>query len=247
MSKQTNCILVHQRAEAVKATDQAELHRVSSMLAAGWGASSTVLFSQSTHLASASYGSLNTPSVWRSARSQAAAKVDALFSEDLGEIELPAFLQRQPIHDAATLREMAEAVVKHLQNSGTIDGAVGANSGFALHPAVAAAIRQLQDSGLDEVQSWLLLTWWVITRPMGWRSPLAREECLRLVGGMPLARVDAALQLLSASLGSYSVDSWVEQRAERLRQALDKGPGGVSAQQARGKLPRNKFSDDKKP
>ena len=37
MSKQTNCILVHRRADADKTTEQAELHRVSSMLAAGWG------------------------------------------------------------------------------------------------------------------------------------------------------------------------------------------------------------------
>ena len=34
MSKQTNCILVHHRVEADKVTEQAELHRVSSMLAA---------------------------------------------------------------------------------------------------------------------------------------------------------------------------------------------------------------------
>ena len=40
MGNQTNCILVHRRAEADKATEAAELHRVSSMLAAGWGARS---------------------------------------------------------------------------------------------------------------------------------------------------------------------------------------------------------------
>ncbi len=43
MSKQTNCILVHQRADADKVTEQAELHRVSSMLAAGWGATASVM------------------------------------------------------------------------------------------------------------------------------------------------------------------------------------------------------------
>ena len=41
------------------------------------------------------YGSLNTPSVWRSARSQAAAKVDALASNGMDEIEIPAFLRKQ--------------------------------------------------------------------------------------------------------------------------------------------------------
>jgi cell division protein FtsZ len=42
-----------------------------------------------------SYDTMNTPSVWRSARSQAAAKVDALASNGMDEIEIPAFLRKQ--------------------------------------------------------------------------------------------------------------------------------------------------------
>ena len=42
-----------------------------------------------------SYEAMNTPSVWRSARSQAAAKVDALASNGMDEIEIPAFLRKQ--------------------------------------------------------------------------------------------------------------------------------------------------------
>ncbi len=41
------------------------------------------------------YGNLNTPSVWRSARAQASAKVDALVSNGMDEIEIPAFLRKQ--------------------------------------------------------------------------------------------------------------------------------------------------------
>lgn len=41
------------------------------------------------------YSGLNTPSVWRSARTQAAAKVDALVSNGMEEIEIPAFLRKQ--------------------------------------------------------------------------------------------------------------------------------------------------------
>jgi cell division protein FtsZ len=41
------------------------------------------------------YTGLNTPSVWRSPRSQAAAKVDALASNGMDEIEIPAFLRKQ--------------------------------------------------------------------------------------------------------------------------------------------------------
>ncbi|MEO5732495.1 MAG: cell division protein FtsZ, partial [Rubrivivax sp.] len=38
---------------------------------------------------------LETPSVWRSPRSQAAARVDALSSEGMDQIEIPAFLRKQ--------------------------------------------------------------------------------------------------------------------------------------------------------
>jgi cell division protein FtsZ len=41
------------------------------------------------------YASLSTPSVWRSARTQAAAKVEALSSNGMDEIEIPAFLRKQ--------------------------------------------------------------------------------------------------------------------------------------------------------
>jgi cell division protein FtsZ len=41
------------------------------------------------------YGSLATPSVWRTGRTQAAAKVEALSSNGMDEIEIPAFLRKQ--------------------------------------------------------------------------------------------------------------------------------------------------------
>ncbi len=41
------------------------------------------------------YGSMATPSVWRSARTPAAAKVEALSSNGMDEIEIPAFLRKQ--------------------------------------------------------------------------------------------------------------------------------------------------------
>jgi cell division protein FtsZ len=42
-----------------------------------------------------SYESMNTPSVWRTNRTHAAAKVDALASNGMDEIEIPAFLRKQ--------------------------------------------------------------------------------------------------------------------------------------------------------
>jgi cell division protein FtsZ len=43
----------------------------------------------------ADYHAMNVPSVWRNGRTQAAAKVDALASNGMDEIEIPAFLRKQ--------------------------------------------------------------------------------------------------------------------------------------------------------
>jgi cell division protein FtsZ len=50
---------------------------------------------QPTATASPDYGQYATPSVWRSNRAQAAAKVEALSSNGMDEIEIPAFLRKQ--------------------------------------------------------------------------------------------------------------------------------------------------------
>jgi cell division protein FtsZ len=41
------------------------------------------------------YGGLSVPSVWRTNRTQAAAKVDALSSGGMDDFEIPAFLRKQ--------------------------------------------------------------------------------------------------------------------------------------------------------
>ena len=46
-------------------------------------------------MATADFQGMNTPSVWRTGRTQAAAKVEALSSNGMDEIEIPAFLRKQ--------------------------------------------------------------------------------------------------------------------------------------------------------
>ena len=43
----------------------------------------------------ASYGSVDIPSVWRTNRTQATAKVDALSAGGMDDLEIPAFLRKQ--------------------------------------------------------------------------------------------------------------------------------------------------------
>jgi Ca-activated chloride channel family protein len=64
----THAVLVHQRADADRATDPAQLHRVASMLAAGWHGTSVA----AAHGAHPGYAAYDPPAVWRSARPAAA-------------------------------------------------------------------------------------------------------------------------------------------------------------------------------
>ena len=53
------------------------------------------LGAMSSGIAQPDYGSMSTPSVWRTNRTQAAAKVDALSSGGMDDYEIPAFLRKQ--------------------------------------------------------------------------------------------------------------------------------------------------------
>jgi Ca-activated chloride channel family protein len=116
VTKHTNLFLVHQRAEENKAEGLPKLQQVAQMRAAGFGGYGSVSRSESllsvcrtgvsmesfeiSDCLSASplggdYGRLNTPSVWRTNRTPAAARVDGMASAGMDDIEIPAFLRKQ--------------------------------------------------------------------------------------------------------------------------------------------------------
>ena len=90
LTRHTHWVMVHRRAAQDKARLLPSLKTVRPMLAAGWGATGSV-----TAGAVSDHSRLSTPSVWRSGRTLAAAKVDALTSQGMDEIEIPAFLRKQ--------------------------------------------------------------------------------------------------------------------------------------------------------
>ena len=113
----TNFILVHERSAEEKALEMPEAHQVPQMLAAGWGGTGSVRLSNAASKisysmaapvaasvafsnkavseASPDYGSMATPSVWRTNRTAAASRVDALSSGGMDDYEIPAFLRKQ--------------------------------------------------------------------------------------------------------------------------------------------------------
>jgi Ca-activated chloride channel family protein len=113
VTSETNFILVHERAEAEKPLEMPDSYKVPHMLAAGWGGTGSVAGSicgapsqqghrtrDVSHNFSASAGfnlpdnsSMSVPSVWRTSRTQAAAKVDSQLSGSLDSFDIPAFLR----------------------------------------------------------------------------------------------------------------------------------------------------------
>jgi Ca-activated chloride channel homolog len=110
-SKYTNLLLVHFREEEDKAEGLPKLQRIKQMSAAGWGGMGTVLQSNvlyacmstgSVSNSQPNYGSMAVPSVWRTNRAQAAARVDLLAAGGMDDYDIPAFLRKQGDHTQNT-------------------------------------------------------------------------------------------------------------------------------------------------
>lgn len=170
ISRHTHGVLVHRRAEGEKPKDESLLHRVQSMLAAGWGNTGRVVdaraitgsasmkfgkssgglkIAASAMRSSATMASLGTPSVWRSARTQ----VHSLVGPDVDAIAIPAFLRKQAdVDDSAdaqvtapqytSLAEMSGAVADHLARGGLVEDLPGLAAGFQVDPTDEGALKQ---------------------------------------------------------------------------------------------------------
>ena len=101
----TNFILVHTRAEGEKAQDLPLLQQVAQMQAAGVGGHGTVMREPQVNFSmpadtmfrmgpTSHQASVNTPAVWRSSRTHAAARGNVMANAGMGDIEIPAFLRK---------------------------------------------------------------------------------------------------------------------------------------------------------
>jgi Ca-activated chloride channel family protein len=191
ITRHTHGVLVHKRAEEDKPEDEAHLHRVQSMLAAGWGNTGRVASHRlAAPVAHMRFGkdpfaglmmrtgdNLSAPSVWRSARTQATG----VLREAVDSIDIPAFLRKRPTvteavteaaplaQAATTLADMSGAVADHLAGGGAVQDLASLAQGFtpepAMESALAMAIEELRELLSDEAAAWLMLALWVAQRP----------------------------------------------------------------------------------
>jgi Ca-activated chloride channel family protein len=117
VTDETNLLLVIERAESDKTDGMPALHKVRSMLAAGWGETSrtqqpiVVLQSQRVD------ANFSAPSVWRTNRTRAAHQVDALALGGVDDFEIPAFLRKQTDEDRLSNSKSSKSAANAAQTS----------------------------------------------------------------------------------------------------------------------------------
>ena len=214
MSRHTNCILVHERAAADKVTEEAELHRVSSMLAAGWGATASLMMSPPMSL-----GSLAGLSTLCAGSAPADMDVCSLASEDPFEALsfASAPLEEQP---RASLDAIVEAAFEHLSHGGSVRGLAARCEALALNADVRLALYQAAVLGLCYGEALLLLGLWANIQRPGPSDSTVTAALLPHLDPIDAAVMTECLQLFDRVLGPTARESWTLSRARRLRRAL---------------------------
>lgn len=213
MSTQTNCILVHHRADIDKAEYQAELHRVSAMVAAGWGGTGAVM-------GSAMNDQLNPPAM---PLFSTVGPLDACLRPSITTsrfnghgIALKAVMLPEP----ASLQTLAQCVEEHFAAGGQLHDLAASSEGLRLHTDVQQALHDAVDLGLTRDQAWLLLAHWINTRANGLADANMNARLRPLVDLLDAALVEKATQVFERRLGSQPCEGRSLSRLQRLRRAL---------------------------
>ena len=213
MSTQTNCILVHRRAEADKATERAKLHRISSMLAAGWGGLGTVEESAPSY----SFGTC----VMFSDSMPSLDAAEIKFNIADGDFDVPAFLRKASSdEEPASLEAMTRSVGDHLAHGGQIQGLAASGETMTLHANARQALVDVVRLGLSLEQAWLLLAHWTNSRTNGLADADLTALLQPLVTAIDPALAAAATKVFERHFGGYPIDDWTLSRVQRLRRAL---------------------------
>ncbi len=161
MSPFTNCVLVHERAPADRAIDEARLHRVENMLAAGWGASGGVLagafapaMPAPMDAARAAMPTVSAAPTLPRQRKQASAAPDAFFEAE----------RASAAGALSPLFELAQSIADHFRQRGSVKALEQRCRAMGIHAQVLAALREVIGLGIGDSAAWVLLARWLDDR-----------------------------------------------------------------------------------
>jgi len=197
LSPHTRCVLVQQRPAGDKAGEQAELHRINTLLAAGWAGTGTVLApaSSATSQATAAAPGRRTDSSCAEACPATTRTTDA---------ELARAVRRtDTLNRSAPLREVMTTVAEHLAHGGQMRGLAACCAAYEADAPIANALRAVQDLSVGDEGAWLLLALWVARR-RGLDGDPASAALLALhAGAIDAVRRHRAWPVFDRLLGAY--------------------------------------------
>jgi Ca-activated chloride channel homolog len=206
LTKQTGCVLVHQRAEAERASQEAEMHHVTSMLAAGWGASGSVL-SASTLRASGSVMKCMDVGVRYCMSIDHSPEVNSSVGPD-------------PV--VASLDELAALVFTHLYGGCEVADLAAYCTCLQLGPDLRLALDQAADIADNENTALILLASWANTRVDGTGHLFEACKLQPYLDAVERAVIDACRLVFERLIGAQTASAPGSNRSERLRLAMQK-------------------------
>jgi Ca-activated chloride channel family protein len=184
MSAHTHCVMVHPRAQADRSTDEAQLHRVENMLAAGWGAMGSVMAESAAFAGGAMPAPMRDmramPQVSSIAPMMKRRKMAAIAPDLARESGGATIRSRIDVVDAQTtgagapaskpsglsalLNDLAEAIRERLWKRAEIRTLMERCRALGVFDAATEAIDDVVRLGVSDPQAWALLVGWLDRR-----------------------------------------------------------------------------------
>ena len=239
ITENTNCLLVHVRADDEKATDLPELMNVAQMQAAGWAGAgsltdtlSQVQFSVSKCVAlnrsSVSYDSYDMPKLFRSSRSAAPIMADlnsfapAKDSINRGPdyYDIPAFLRKQ---EAADMEAIQQEKIDYLEPKDVIDRANDILIDKNLLPKFISALNDLpiKEEVLDVLSKdlaflskedlWTAILAWLLLNLEEYDhfNEKTTSAIEDLTNSLDPAKLNKAFQVLNLKMADIGLHGWL--------------------------------------
>lgn len=193
LGPQTMCVLVHRRAEADKAQEPAELHRVSSMLAAGWSGMGSVSLAQRR---GPQFEGITNALIWRSKSPRSIAAIESLSSPGVAT---------EGVDDAndaiASMRRLALAVAQRVRQGGPVGEQLKDLEALVVDTSVSSALDALCATGLGRLQAWIVLADWIWQQLADKPEPTAGAALSRAAAAIAHKRWSVAVDELQRRLG----------------------------------------------